>query len=515
MPTIQLTGPDGKTYELTPPKGASPEEIAAGIEQFKAAHTPVVNPIAQPQQTGLLGSLAREILPVSGAIAGGTLGAASPLPGGAALGTTVGAGAGEAIQQGLEMMTGRRTAFAPSEIGTTAAEQGAMELVGGPLLRVAGRVLKPAATRAVEAVLPMANKAEARMVQAYRAARPFWGRVMDIASGAGTRSPRTVAQSVVEQGLYGGETALGIQAKRASGRIWKDMLEPALKASPVKINLPQFFDELRQEIIQKTPELGRRQDLLDALDALRKPYANKLFTVKDIPIATLQKLKEGWAQFVPQKAYQGKPIEGMFKNVSNRAAALARRKIYNALGDESKQAYLDYGNLQRVMEHGQRVMTGGRRQGGFGAFWSSLKDMAVTPVATIGAQTVYRTADGLELVGAPKGRVVRDILPGLADAVRSSNQPTLPNATPGPHTLLDQLATGEQNPELLKSAVALAGTTEKGRAAIRLAYQIDPQGGATFQHILAMNLRSQLPVAQPLPTPPDYPKPLPTPPAVR
>lgn len=369
-----------------------------------------------------------EALPIGGAIVGGTLGAASPLPGGAVMGAGGGAALGEAAAQFLEKRQGQRQQFDAPAMLRTAAEQGAMEAVGGPIIRGVGRGLKAGASKLLEMALPR-SMAEARWVQAYRAGAPLWERVTAAVTGKGG-GPRTVAQTITEKGLVGTETGLGIQAKRAAEGLWKGSLAPRLRASPVKVPLPTFFDEIQQQIVKDTPELARQTDLLEALDALRESYKS----VGDVSLEMLQKLKQGWAKFVPEKAYRGKPIAGSFNEVKDMAAGLARQKIYDALGPEARQAYLDYGNLLGVMEHGQTAMTGGRLRGGFGGFWSAVKDMTLTPVATLADQVVYKAGQGIELIGKPGARFVRDIIAGVPEVGRtiSGNGKSGPQPSPTP-----------------------------------------------------------------------------------
>jgi hypothetical protein len=203
------------------------------------------------------------------------------------------------------------------------------------------------------------------------------------------------------------------------------VLQPALRSNPTRIHLPDFFDSIEAAIKRDTPELARQGDLVEALDSLRESYKG----MSDISLEQLQNLKRGWAEFVPEKAYRGKSIAGAFNQVKDEAADLARQAIYDALGPTKRQAYLDYGNLLSVIEHGQKAMTGGRLRGGFGGFWTAIKDMALTPVATVGGQVVYRTGQGLELIGKPGARVVRDILAGAPEVGEEIPSPE-PVSTP-------------------------------------------------------------------------------------
>jgi hypothetical protein len=376
--------------------------------------------VPEPPKRGFLG----EILPVGGAIvggiAGGILGGAVGAPtvvgapagafAGGVAGAAAGGALGETAQQGIEKLAGQRTSFAPGEIGKTAAEYGALEAIGGPVASIGGKVLKGAGEAIAKATVPISMK-EAGLLQAYKAGAPFWQRVLAGATGAETKAPVTAAQTAFDKGLMGTEEMIGVQAKRAANNLWTKAISPALTASKTTINMPKYFSELEKEIISSTPERARQADLLTALKALQSDYKG----VKDVPLAELQKFKEGWAKLVPEKAYRGQPIAGAFNDLKNMAAKKARTTIYNALGQDIKQAYFDYGNLQGLQQLGQKAMTGGQFKGGFGSFWSAVKDMAVIPSGTIGGQTIYKVGQGVELFGKPGARFVRDVIPALAD----------------------------------------------------------------------------------------------------
>ena len=204
---------------------------------------------------------------------------------------------------------------------------------------------------------------------------------------------------------------IGTQAKRANVNLWNNLIAPALKKSKEKVNIPAFFSEIQAKIIKANPERSRQKDLLEALSALKEDYKG----VKTATLEILQKFKEGWAKFVPEKAYRGKPISGSFNEVKDIAADTARSRIYSSLGDDIKQAYFDYGNLKGIEELGQKAMTGGKLKGGFGGFWSAIKDMSLIPTATIGGQVVYKVGELGEFIGRPGMRFLRDLIPAPID----------------------------------------------------------------------------------------------------
>lgn len=360
------------------------------------------------------GGFASKVLPAAGAVAGGLGGAAlgglvaaptvAGVPAGAfaggALGAGVGASAGEALS---EKMQGQD--LSPSDIGKTGLEYGALEGVGGPAISLAGKGLEAAGKGIAESFIPTSAK-EANLLQTYKANTSFWDRIKNIAGIGNTKAPTTAASTAFDKGLVGTQSMIGVRAKRAANNLWSDLLAPALKQSKVGIDMPNFFNNIETTIKSQNPELSRQKSLLDALDSLREDYKGKDFA----NLQELQDFKKGWAQFIPDKAYRGQPIAGAFKDVSNLAASQARKTIYDVLGPEVKQGYLDYGNLESLQELGKQAMTGSKLKGGSFTGLHALWDMATIPVGTTGGQTIYKVGKGIELVGKPGARTIRDAI---------------------------------------------------------------------------------------------------------
>jgi hypothetical protein len=151
--------------------------------------------------------------------------------------------------------------------------------------------------------------------------------------------------------------------------------------------------------------MSRQKSLLEALEALKEDYKG----IDEIPLKKLQDIKSGWAQFIPDKSYQGRPIAGAFKDVTAKAADKARTTIYDTLGSDMREAYIDYGNMKALEELGIKAMTGTGLKGGFGGFWSTVKDMALIPVTTIGGKVLYRTGQGIEIIGNAGAKTLADI----------------------------------------------------------------------------------------------------------
>jgi len=343
---------------------------------------------------------------VAGALGGGTVG---NVISGATGGYTADAGygltdknqtVGEALTPGLGTALG---AAIPS---------------AAPLAQIGGRAISKVGSKMVESVIPTSSR-EAGILQTYKANNPFFKRVADVLSGTekapitAGKTALTTKQGQTMNGLFGTKSQIGVQAKRASDSLWTDVISPRLKESTKAVDLDGFFSKIENDIIEKTPELSRQKSLLEALQAIKEDYAG----TKVVSLDKLQKLKEGWAQFVPDKAYNGKPITGAFNNVRNIMSGEARQTIYNELGDDVKQAYIDYGNLTELKEMGKRSMTGQALKGGTGGLISEIFSQAVTPVGTVGGQVLYRIGNGLEFLGNAGAKKLSQVL-GIADNIK-------------------------------------------------------------------------------------------------
>ncbi len=282
--------------------------------------------------------------------------------------------------------------------------QGIETGIGGEALGLAGKATSIIGKQAYKALAIPTSKVEAKLLQTYRANTPFVQRVGAVLSGD-TKGPVTADETAFAKGLFGREQDIGVQAKRASDKLWSDGIAPALERSGATIDMQKFLAGVGKQIVKDNPELSRQKSLTEALDALKQDYAG----VGNVPLKQLQDFKAGWARKVPQKAYQGKDIAGAFSEVANVAAQKARKVIYKALGPEMRRAYLDHGNLQSLAEWGQTAMTGGKFKGGTGGFLNALKDAVLTPVATIGGHLLYKTGNGIQFVGPVGARYLSDL----------------------------------------------------------------------------------------------------------
>ena len=278
-----------------------------------------------------------------------------------------------------------------------------------PAIEKTGQVLKGAGESAYGLTVTP-TEATAKSLLSYDAKQPtMLGRLKNFftgKSGVGTK-PITEASTAARQGLAGTEYQIGVQSKRGATRLWEKVLAPKLDAIKTKVSMKNFFADLRKDIIRNTKDLGRRTDLLEALEAFKEPYKN----VDLISFRKLQQYKEGWAEFIPEATYKGKPIASSLKAVKDLGAGKARTQIYEAIGADGKLAYLDYGNLQSIIEAGAKSITGDAAKKTLGRnIWQFIMDKAVTPVATISGKVLYRTGEGLEFIGKNGAKTVKDIM---------------------------------------------------------------------------------------------------------
>ncbi len=303
--------------------------------------------------------------------------------------------------------------------------------VGLPLgfagAQVAGRTLQKTGQGMAGSVLPIGEQ-EAGIIQSYIAKKPFLERVTSILSGT-DNALVTSGSTAVGQSLFGTKKMIGVQAKRAQDNLWNKVIKPQLEGAKVQIDLPEYFKTVEKKIIEDTPELTRQKALLEALNSFKDDYSG----VNTISLDRLQKLKEGWAEFVPEKFYKGQNIAGNARQVSALLADEARQTIYNTLGNDVKQAYFDYGNLMGLAKMGQTAMTGQKLKGGTGGFISELASRAVTPVGTVGGNVIYRLGQGLEFIGKAGAKTLDEVL-GL-NKNQVLNQPT--------NTQTNQIATNK------------------------------------------------------------------------
>ena len=367
--------------------------------------------------------LLQEAPPTLGAIGGGLIGGVlgAPLgPAGIVAGSAFGAGVGSSGGEALSQKFKGQELDLP-EVAKTGAEFAALEAVGGPLATFLGKTIKGVGSSLAKAVIPKSMQ-ESKMLQAFKARTPLLERIKtSLTTGGNPQGPTTKGVTAFEKGLVGRQTDIGIQAKREADTVWSEVISPKLKASQNPKDMTQFFKEVEDDIIKNNPERGRQKDLLEALEAMKSDYQG----ISKATAEEVQAFKEGWAQFLPDKAWQGKPIAGAYNDVKKVATDKARDYLYKELGPEARQAYIDYGNLKNLQQLGQKEMSQGTVPvGGTGTVVRSILDMALVPSGTIGGQTIYKVGSGIELIGKPGAKTVRDVVGTLLGVGRGSSQDT-------------------------------------------------------------------------------------------
>jgi len=245
------------------------------------------------------------------------------------------------------------------------------------------------------------NVKEAESILAYEASQPS---MFSSLFGAGAMKgnpafkPITVAETALRSGIAGTEKQVGTQAKRVADTLYNKEIAPAVSGIKGTITKEELFAPAEERIANMV-DPSKKVAYQNALDSLKEDYANIAnFTFKDA-----QALKSELAQFTPAKVFRGQDVANETRMIQADMANLIRQKTYEALKDVNiKQKYLDYGNLQELQKVGVKAISESGTKGGFGGFWSTVYDKAMTPVKTVGGKVLYRIGDKLE-VKAPKG----------------------------------------------------------------------------------------------------------------
>jgi hypothetical protein len=282
----------------------------------------------------------------------------------------------------LPMGKGASIAGKGIKTGAEAIETGAKAT-----LKAGGEIIDEAGQLAYKTAIPL-SKLEAGLVQTYKAKNPLVKRLFQPLE----EQPRTAAITALEKGFAGTEEMIGIQAKKESAKLWTEKIAPAVKAVKEKYDVNSAFKSLEKKIMS-TAEKSRRNSLLDGLEALKEDYKG----VSKIGYEKAQAIKSGLGQFIPDKAYKGKPIASAFREVQKMFADDIRKSTYKVLKDvDIKTDYLDYGNLKGLAEWGKTAMTGGKAKGGFGSFVSNLYDKAIIPTFTTGGKLLHKVGSSLK-----------------------------------------------------------------------------------------------------------------------
>lgn len=242
---------------------------------------------------------------------------------------------------------------------------------------------------------------EAENILAYEATKPS---VASKIYGAGALEgnpafkPITVADTALRSGIAGTERQVGRQAKQVADTLYNKEIAPAVKGIEGTITKEELFAPL-EERIAKIVDPSKQKAYQNALESLKEDYAN----VKDFSFEKAQALKSELAQFTPAKVFRGQDVANETRMLQADMASYIRNRTYEALKDVNiRQKYIDYGNLQELQKVGVKAISEAGTKGGFGGFWSTVYDTAMTPVKTIGGKVIYKIGDKLQ-VTAPKG----------------------------------------------------------------------------------------------------------------
>jgi len=245
------------------------------------------------------------------------------------------------------------------------------------------------------------NVKEAENILAYEASQPS---MFQNLFGAGAIKgnpafkPITTSETALRSGIAGTEKQIGIQAKRVADTLYNKEIAPAVKGLKGEISKEELFAPL-QERIAGIVDPSKQKAYQNAFESLVEDYAS----IESFTFTKAQALKSELAQFTPAKMFRGQDVANETRMLQGDMANFIRQKTYEALKDVNiKQKYIDYGNLQELQKVGVKAITEGGLKGGFGGFWSTVYDKAMTPVKTIGGKIVYHIGDKLK-VTAPKG----------------------------------------------------------------------------------------------------------------
>lgn len=280
--------------------------------------------------------------------------------------------------------------------------------VAKPVSRAAGKTFKSAGEGAYGlTITPEASTAESLMN--YAAKQPkFVGRLKNMVKGEGVgEKPITEANTAARHGLAGTEFQLGVQGKQVRQSIWDNTIKPKLADKTSKVNMKSYLGDIEKEIKKSGGDITRRKALQEAFEKVKDDYKN----VGDVSYEKLQDYKEGWAEFIPDATYKGKPIASSLKEVHSLMAGKAREMLYEKVGPGGRQAYIDYGNLKSIIEAGKKSIQGDPASKSLSRdVWQFVMNKAVTPVATVAGKVLYKTGEGLEFIGKEGAKTVKEVV---------------------------------------------------------------------------------------------------------
>lgn len=244
----------------------------------------------------------------------------------------------------------------------------------------------------------------------YQASQPtLFERVKGLLTGKQLEvpiKPISSANTSVRLIKPGTEWMQGVDAKKVSKKLWNNTIAPALDSVKDKVSMKTFFEELKTEIVEKTPELSRRNELLKSLESLYNQYKN----VANFSYKKLQDYKSGWAEPLPEKYYAGDYTSSPKNTIRGLASDKARKMIYDKVGPVIKTAYMDWGNMQNMIKEALETTPKIDTSNITRFVWQNILDKLITPITTVAGKVLYKTAEGLEFVGDKGAKKVGDII---------------------------------------------------------------------------------------------------------
>ena len=288
-----------------------------------------------------------------------------------------------------------------AKVATPVVGKGAIKTLEG--VAGVGQLSKATGKGVFETGIGLSAK-EAPLIQAYRAKVPFLERVKTAIIGT-TDKPITNADTAFRNLFGGTESMIGVQATKAKKNIWDNIILPELSKSKDVLTKEELFNPIIQKI-NGIKEPLKKQAYRDALNYVREAYKGQ----KSWNLIDAQNIKVDLTELLPESVWKGKPIGNTLKSLQKEMSGIIRKKINNSLKSiDAKTAYQDYGNLINLEKMGQKAMTGGKLKGGFGGFWSGIKDATLTPVSTLGGKTIYKIGEGIEFIGKSGAKKLKDI----------------------------------------------------------------------------------------------------------
>ncbi len=274
-----------------------------------------------------------------------------------------------------------------------------------------GKTVKGIGERAYRITAAPLTEAKARAVSSYQASQPtLTQRLKGYLTGKPLKlgeAPVRESETAARRGVMGTTRQIGVQSERLEKQLWKDIVDPSLKSYDDNVNMKEFFREAERQIKRQTSDLTKKNALLEALNSIKDDYRN----VSSVSLSKFQNYKAGWAKYLPEKVFKGKPIAGAANEVRSVLARLGTEKVKNLIPSETaKQAYIDYGNLISLKEMGIKSADALRSKSAFRQIWELALDAAITPITSTGGKVIYQTGKGIQFIGEKGAKVLGDII---------------------------------------------------------------------------------------------------------